>query len=90
MRDRAGRACRATAPRAVSRSGTTFEGIEIFVRGTGRFTEATGRSFLEGTASIFTNVGGIDRRAHPVVTALAHRAARRNRLAPARRSARGA
>jgi hypothetical protein len=35
----------------------TFEGIETFNGGTGRFQNATGSSFLEGTASNVTNVG---------------------------------
>jgi hypothetical protein len=35
----------------------TFEGVETFKGGSGRFTDASGSSFLEGTASIFTNEG---------------------------------
>lgn len=34
-----------------------FIGTETFEGGTGRFTDASGSSDLEGTASIFTNVG---------------------------------
>ena len=35
----------------------TFEGVETFSGGSGRFADAAGSSFLEGTASIFTNEG---------------------------------
>ena len=35
----------------------TFEGIETFNGGTGRFQNASGSSFIEGTASNVTNVG---------------------------------
>lgn len=35
----------------------TFEGIETFAGGTGRFVNAVGMSELEGGASIFTNLG---------------------------------
>jgi len=35
----------------------TFQGIETFEGGTGRFANASGRSFLEGTASNITNEG---------------------------------
>jgi hypothetical protein len=35
----------------------TFEGIEVFKGGTGRFAEASGRSLLAGTASNVTNTG---------------------------------
>jgi hypothetical protein len=35
----------------------TFEGIESFEGGTGRFAGASGMSFLQGTASNVTNIG---------------------------------
>ena len=35
----------------------SFEGEEVFVGGTGRFAQASGTSWLEGTASTVTNVG---------------------------------
>ena len=35
----------------------SFQGIETFDGGTVRFAHASGRSFLEGTASNVTNLG---------------------------------
>ena len=34
-----------------------FDGIETFTGGTGRFFGANGAAALDGTASVFTNVG---------------------------------
>jgi hypothetical protein len=38
----------------------TFAGAEAFHGGSGRFSDATGTDRLEGTASIFTNLGSFD------------------------------
>lgn len=34
-----------------------YEGVEIYSGGTGRFMNASGRSFLQGTASTLTDTG---------------------------------
>jgi hypothetical protein len=35
----------------------TFSGLELYVGGTGRFADASGSSFISGTASFVTNTG---------------------------------
>ena len=46
-----------TADINVVTGDVVFQGIERFTGGTGRFADASGRSFLEGTASNVTNIG---------------------------------